>query len=146
MIPLEYIIQKQNLFDKEIVDNYYLVHCISADFALGAGIAVEFNKLFNIKNKLQTLYPNYKFDKYDCILIDKVFNLVTKDKCWHKPTYGSMLNALIKLKKLCKDNNVTKLAMPIIGCGLDRLEWDKVEELIKQIFKDTEIEIRVCVL
>jgi hypothetical protein len=34
--------------------------------------------------------------------------------------------------------------MPIIGCGLDRLQWDKVSEIIKDVFKDTDIEILVC--
>lgn len=27
-----------------VPSNYYLVQCISADFAMGAGIAVQFNK------------------------------------------------------------------------------------------------------
>ena len=137
--------KKMDLFTKEIVDNYYLCHCISADFALGAGIAVSFDRIFDLRNKLNTLYPNYKFTGYDCILIDKVFNLVTKDKCWHKPTYGSLLNSLMKMKKIVKDLNIDKIAMPIIGCGLDRLDWNRVEELIKQIFKDVDIEILVCI-
>lgn len=143
---MEFIIEQKDLFDDDIVNNYYLCHCISADFALGAGIAVLFDKKFDMRNKLNVLYPNYKFTGYDCILIDKVFNLVTKDKCWHKPTYGSLLNSLIKMKKIVKDLKITKIAMPIIGCGLDKLDWDRVEELIKQIFKDLEIEIRVCCL
>lgn len=43
------------------------------------------------------------------------------------------------------DGMVTKLAMPKIGCGLDILEWNKVSEIIKDVFKDTDIEILVCV-
>ena len=43
-----------NLF--MVPDDYFLVHCISADFALGRGIAVEFNKRFNIKASLQRQY------------------------------------------------------------------------------------------
>ena len=39
---MEYKEIKGNLFDAP--KDAYLVHCISADFALGAGIAVEFNK------------------------------------------------------------------------------------------------------
>lgn len=34
--------------------------------------------------------------------------------------------------------------MPKIGCGLDKLEWDKVEEIIKETFKDCDIDILVC--
>ena len=37
-----------------------------------------------------------------------------------------------------------QFAMPLIGCGLDRLHWGKVSEMIQVIFKDTDIEILVC--
>ena len=33
--------------------------------------------------------------------------------------------------------------MPRIGCGLDRLRWKKVREIIKSIFQDTDLEIEV---
>ena len=33
--------------------NYILVHCISADFALGAGIAKTFRDKYNVKNVLK---------------------------------------------------------------------------------------------
>lgn len=42
--------------------------------------------------------------------------------------------------------DVGKLAMPKIGCGLDRLNWDDVSYLIQDIFKDIDIEIRVYYL
>lgn len=41
---------------------------------------------------------------------------------------------------------MTQLAIPKIGSGLDRLEWEKVRILIHQVFADTEIEIVVCFL
>ena len=40
--------------------------------------------------------------------------------------------------------NIHKIAMPIIGCGLDRLEWDKVSRTIKDVFQEEDIEILVC--
>ena len=33
---------------------YYLAHCISADFAMAAGIVVEFNKEFDMKRFVDT--------------------------------------------------------------------------------------------
>ena len=33
-----------------VSEDYYLAHCISADFGMGKGIVVEFNKRFDIKN------------------------------------------------------------------------------------------------
>lgn len=40
-------------------------------------------------------------------------------------------------------NNVNKLAIPRIGCGLDGLVWQKVKDLLQEVFKDTRIEIIV---
>ena len=32
---------------------------------------------------------------------------------------------------MCKEFNIKYLAMPKIGCGLDRLQWGKVKEIIE---------------
>lgn len=141
--------EKRDLFS--VPDDYYLAHCISADFALGKGIAVEFNKRFNMRQKLKDEFLNF-IDEYmhqynldaECIVIDRVLNLVAKERYYQKPTYNSMKQALEMMKVVCKANDIHKVAMPKIGCGLDRLEWDKVSEIIQDVFKDTDIEILVC--
>ena len=133
-----------------VPDDYYLAHCISADFALGAGIAVEFNRRFDMKRKLQEKYPNHvnEWDTYQylgkCIVEGRVLNLVTKERYFHKPTYESMRNALCEMESVCRWRGIKKVAMPTIGCGLDRLQFNKVSEIIQEIFADTEIEILVC--
>ena len=140
--------ETRNLF--AVPDEYYLAHCISADFGMGKGIVVEFNKRFDMKNKLQSKYPDYinewSHKKYDgdCILEDKVFNLITKERYFHKPTYKSLTSALMRCREICLENNIMKIAMPIIGCGLDKLEWSRVSEIIKLVFKDADFEILVC--
>lgn len=136
-----------------ISEDYYLAHCISADFAMGKGIAVEFNKRFNMRKKLKDEFPDFINDymhyykiKGECILIDNVLNLITKERYYQKPTYESLTQSLEMMKRVCKGNNIKKIAMPKIGCGLDRLKWDKVKEILFNIFKDTDIEILVCYL
>ena len=37
-----------------------------------------------------------------------------------------------------------KIAMPKIGCGLDKLQWSDVERIIHKIFDETNLEILVC--
>jgi hypothetical protein len=145
------MIYKEEIRDLfSVPKDYYLAHCISADYALGAGIAVEFNKRFDMRRKLHSNVPDYwEYMKLynlqgECILIERVLNLVTKEKYFHKPTYKSMKQALNMMKKVCIANHITKIAMPIIGCGLDRLKWDKVSNIIKNVFEDTDIEILVC--
>ena len=132
-------VKKQNLFG--CAYDRYLAHCISADYALGAGIAVEFQKRYYLRDVLKQrgtgAYP-------DCILIASVFNLVTKEKYWDKPTYQSLRQALQKMKDIVVKNDIKKIAMPKIGCGLDRLSWPKVREIVESIFADTDIDILVC--
>lgn len=134
-----------------VAEEYYLAHCISADFGMGKGIVLEFNKRFDIKRKLQSKYPDYIYEwhrrkwSFNCILEDRVFNLITKERYFHKPTYDSLYGALNLMKFISIQKGITKIAMPIIGCGLDRLQWRKVSEIIKEIFEDTDIEILVCI-
>lgn len=133
-----------------VPDDYYLAHCISGDYALGAGIAVEFNKRFDMRSKLWERYPRpwpqmqKQGIKGTCILIDRVLNLITKELYYHKPTYESMRQALEDMKYYCQIAKINKVAMPLIGCGLDRLKWDKVSAMIQEIFANEDIEILVC--
>jgi len=143
-----YIEEKRDLFS--VSEDYYLAHCISADFGMGRGIVIEFNKRFDMKHKLQSKYPDYinqwhsKRYEGDCIMEGRVLNLITKERYFHKPTYQSLKTALVAMKRICEKESVTKIAMPIIGCGLDKLSWSKVSEIIKEVFDDSNIEILVC--
>lgn len=95
----------------------------------------------------QTLYLNQYTHKRiggDCLLEGKVFNLITKERYFHKPTIITMRLALEKMKQICLENDIKKIAMPVIGCGLDRLNWTDVSEQIKSIFTDTDVDILVC--
>lgn len=113
---------------------------------MGKGIVVEFNKRFDMKNKLKQLYPNYlqTWTNGDCLKEGKVFNLITKERYYSKPTLATLKNALIKMKEICLKENITKIAMPKIGCGLDQLNWNDVKRLLFETFEDTDIEIFVC--
>ena len=137
-------IEKKDLFT--MPQGYYLAHCISADFALGAGIAKVFDSVYNMRFKLFRNYDNYEYNGGDSLLVDNVFNLVTKQKCWHKPTYESLNEALLVMKEQLNILCVTKLAMPWIGCGLDRLNRDNVYDIICEVFDDMDIDIVICEL
>jgi hypothetical protein len=117
---------------------------------MGAGIATEFVRRFDTKNKLFKDYPDYlnNFVKTkiigDCLLEDGVLNLITKERYYYKPTYKSIKISLDKMKEICIINDIKKVAMPLIGCGLDKLEWERVKSLLIAIFDDLDIEILVC--
>jgi len=128
---------KKDLF--EMPSEYQLAHCISSDAAMGAGIAVLFKKKFKLAS-LKTM----ELEVGSCHWVDRVLNLITKEKYWHKPTYDSITRSIEAMKRLCIENNINKIAMPEIGCGLDKLKWEKVKEILLHTFEDTEIEIVVC--
>lgn len=124
---------------------YCLCHCISADFALGAGIARRFDEIYKMRFKLFNRCGKIPEAQRigQALRVDNVFNLVTKERYFHKPTYECLEQCLTDMKKQMQDLEITKLAMPKIGCGLDKLEWSRVESIIKNVFADTEIEITV---
>jgi hypothetical protein len=123
--------------------DYYLAHCIASDLALGAGIAVPMQKIYGLRTRLQTC--GISLMSPTCILTGRVFNLITKSKSRGKPTYLTLLAALEKMMVIAVQNNIKKIAMPRIGCGLDKLEWDRVKSLIEKVFQGKDIEILVCV-
>lgn len=137
-------IKNMDLF--AVPQGYYLAHCISADFALGAGIAKKFDEVYNMRFKLFREYDNYEYEGGDSLPIDNVFNLVTKKKCFHKPTYDSLREALECMKYEMEILGVTKLAMPRIASGLDRLEWSRVYEIVCEVFEGMDVEILICEL
>ncbi len=135
---------KKDLFT--VSDDYYLAHCISSDFVMGAGIAVPFDKKFNLKEHLRQIKkeePSF-LEHPTCVLIGRVFNLITKKLVFHKPTYETMREALKKMREICDERGIVKLSMPKIGSGIDSLEWTSVREIIHEVFTDSEIEILVC--
>lgn len=136
-----------NLFDEE--KDYTLVHCISADFALGAGIAKQFAAM-GVKKQLKKQYSANKWrGKGYCLMVTaggyNVANLVTKEICYNKPTLDNLVSALVDLKAQIGQKKITKLAMPQIGCGLDKLKWSEVSAAIKEIFENEDIDIHVWI-
>jgi len=74
-----------------------------------------------------------------------VFYLITKRVSSGKPTMQTLEKALCSLHAKMKDKKLTKLGIPTIGCGLDRLDWDCVKSLIYSIFTGSGIKISVCI-
>ena len=62
-----------------------------------------------------------------------IYHLVTKKRFLQKPTYDSLRQSLEAMTKHANKHKVTRIIMPKTGCGLDRLEWQKVQRLINEI-------------
>jgi len=136
---------KGNLF--KVSNEYTLTHCISADCKMGAGIATLFVKhnpymrktLQEMNPKIgDALYYNWE-GQYG------VINLITKQLYFHKPTREDFNLTILKLKETMEYYEIKKLAMPLIGSGLDRLSWKESSKFIQETFTDTDVEILVVV-
>lgn len=63
-----------------------------------------------------------------------IYYLITKQNYWEKPTYEAMNACLATLRNLCLNHGTKTIAMPRIGCGLDRLKWENVRAAIQRVF------------
>ena len=146
---MKLIEKKMNLF--EVDDKYYLAHCISADAgtdnrAMGLGIVVQFNKKFHMKAKIKEYAKSNNLKVGNAILINRVFNLITKSKYYGKPTYDTLRMSLESMRSQMIDKDIHYLAMPKLGSGLDRLQYGRVRSIIQDVFTGLDLEILVCKL
>lgn len=147
----------ENVKDKKMSDVFY-GQCISNDFAMGAGIAKQFNKHFNTKSKLLSkkaaydsyckkyynkdafvtrIIDDYKFSQVGkVILVDNVFCLVTKEKYYEKPTLKTFTKTIeslydkIDFELAFRNLRIRELRVPMLGCGLDKLNWKDVKPIL----------------
>lgn len=136
--------RKQDLFTME--KHFVLAHCVSTDCALGAGIAQEFrNRIPEMPDILLEMNPKIG----DTIRFHTrggriVVNLFTKERCFHKPTKLALITSLFVFRNVIREQGYTHVAMPKIGCGLDKLKWTEVRDMIHEVFKDDDLEIVIC--
>lgn len=126
-------------------DNAFIAHCVSGDFALGAGVAKEINNRYNMKIKLERVYGKEESVVGRALRIENVFNLVDKDKCKDRARLSDLESALFDMKRQCYNWGIKELIMPRVGCGRDRLKWSDVRKLIYDIFDNSDIDITIYV-
>lgn len=120
-----------------------LVHCVSEDLKMGKGIATVFKRMFGGVSELRSQNPT---TGGVCVLQREerfIYYLITKRLYWQKPTYETLRSSLISMRDHCVTNGVANISMPQIGCGLDKLQWDRVKRIIGEVFEDTGIYIKV---
>ena len=146
-----------------------LIHCISADWALGAGIAKAIDEKFDVKERLNKTFlldgerPDWTGHGFSLttpiLTLEEVgphlhiVNLITKEHYWDKPTYTTLYESLEHCKPIVKnmipfakrDGLGMKVVMPRIGCGLDKLSWARVKEMIIQ-WAGLDLGTTVCYL
>ena len=83
------------------------MHCVSADMRMGRGVAVTFRKKFGRVEVLlrQRVSPG------GCAVLPVenrfIYYLVTKQRCYGKPTYNSLETSLRAARQHCLNQNMT---------------------------------------
>lgn len=135
----------ENIIPNDTPEGVLFVQCISADLAMGAGIAVEYNRYFNAKNNL--LEMKERVDEWIAEVGSSVFvkpcviNMITKDKYWEKPIIDDFKSALVSIVDIVENLKITghkikEIRCPMIGCGIDKLNWGDVRDLLVELAAD----------
>lgn len=136
-----------NLFDYD--KEYALVHCVDAGFTFNAGLAKFFQVKYSTRDELRQAFPHYHWTGHgECLITNdgNIFNLVTKNGYYDKPTLENLKEALVDLKEKCKAIGVSKIAMPRLGCGYDGLYWSDVRNAIDEVFLGEIFDVRIVYL
>ena len=132
---------EQDLFECDEGDA--MAHCVSRDLKMGAGIALEFRDAFNNVDILKK--QEKKVGEVAILPAGEsfIYYLVTKEEFHDKPSYATLASSVQAMKDHCISNDVKSLAMPRIGCGLDGLDWKEVTAILKTVFMNTGIKIKI---
>ena len=102
---MQYKEEHRDLFgvnEEGIEEPYCLAHCISADFGMAGGIVLEFNRRWDMKNRLIQKHHNQEqnFKTAQGLIFPEevhhngvditIYNMVTKATLGHLPTYTSL--------------------------------------------------------
>ncbi|PNF40938.1 O-acetyl-ADP-ribose deacetylase 1 [Cryptotermes secundus] len=122
---------------------YSLAHCVATDMRMGSGIAVSFRQ--NFKRVGELLDQRARVGHIAVLEHEGrfIYYLVTKRYSNEKPFFQDLVSSLEKMRNHCAEHKVKFLAMPRIGCGLDRLEWREVKPKIEELFSELDISITV---
>lgn len=143
---MQYKEKLKDLFKMKNVDA--VAHCIAQDAHMGAGVAVMFDRRYpGMKAELQSQklqYPTVAiYDKHETR--PDVINLVTKPSSFRPPTYESFMDTMHLFRDIVIEKGYKTIAMPMIGAGLDRLNWEtQVLPAIHEMFDDLDVEITIC--
>lgn len=132
---------------------FALVNTVNVVGVMGKGIALAFKKAFpdnylryraacqagNVRTGELFVVPDSSLLMGQRLII----NFPTK-KHWRAPSeYEYVELGLSRLQNFIKDNQITSLAMPALGCGNGGLDWDKVKPMIVEALSGLECAISV---
>ena len=124
-------------------------HCISADAKMSKGFADLLSQRFpGLREACRrtNLLTGQTFPFWDQTGNRYIYNLITRTKYSEKPNLPTLSLTLEEMKSHARLYGISTIAVPKIGCGLDRMNWQQVLKLLRDIFAYWNIRIVVYTL
>ena len=124
-------------------------HCISSDLKMSRGLASALrwhNPCLDDFGNYPEYYvaPGSVIPIFDYYHQRWIYNLVTKSRFYHKPTYQNLWYCLTNMRIHAEMFQIPHIYVPRLGCGLDRLEFSIVDQMIHEAFQNSPIKITIC--
>lgn len=138
-----------NLFDSNCE---YLINTVNCEGVMGKGIALDFKKKYpdmfldyveKCKNGLVLPGIPYVWSNDNLFNSLRIINFPTKNE-WKKPSNISFIETgLDWMVDYFKEKIDANIAVPPLGCGNGKLNWNKVKSLIYKKLQPLEAEFYV---
>lgn len=136
---------KGNLFAAKA--GWAFAHCLSQDAVMETGITWQFRQRYSnlpqYVRKSVTNYPSIVRYVKDGRVID---HLVTKARYYHQPSRHDFATAVELLFAELVKHGETKIGMPLIGAGSDRLPWVVTRRQLQTLSEQYHINVVVAYL
>ncbi|KRK05194.1 ADP-ribose glycohydrolase OARD1 isoform X2 [Drosophila yakuba] len=119
-----------------------LAHAVESSFTAERGtLAWQFALIYGDVDELR----QRRVSRGNCAVLEHnarfIYYLVTKSSLYEASTYDDVQSALICMREHMREHGVTKLAIPRLGCGIDRLDWLRVRSLLDLVFAEDSVDI-----
>lgn len=125
-----------------------LINTVNCEGFMGKGIAYQFKEKFSENNKnYVTACKKGEFTVGKILFFKEsgkiIANFPTKNKWKEKSQYSFIDSGLQTLTEKIKENHITSIAIPPLGCGNGGLDWNIVKSKILNSFKGLNIEVTI---
>ena len=125
-----------------------IAHCVSSDFQMSKGIAQQIRDAYPALQptlrSIETPQVGASVSMHIPSQNKSIFNLVTKSQYFKKPSYHDLTRSLRCMKKQLIEQGIKQIALPKIGCGLDKLQEHSVFNIIYDIFRKRNTKVLIC--
>lgn len=130
--PVEYEEVNKDMFD--LPPYYNICYGIPADLSLGSETAHKLDSYYHIVDRVTDEFEDRGAG--ETIWIRNLFLLMIANKKYEPITMTNLKHCIEDLARYCLNEEIVYLAMPFIGCGKGKLDWEEVREMILDVFTE----------